>query len=501
MTGVRGIERYPGRASVARTSGVSVTLLCVLYPLAASGQGGAPDGDEATAAQPTSAAAAPAAPAVPIEERLAPLQARIEKLEQELAALREEGEIRAEDDEFRDQRMQRVARQANKLSGYIDVGFFWVNGDGSGLRVDTGNRVFPEYDYVTDGWVFMGDPLSTAINARGDPADTGDSRALATDTIDAADNPTFIVNTLALSVFHGLTDNLSMEATLWFMPRNRDVSRGGAPYLSQFFDLPRAYVEYVAPFRSFDLHLYAGKFDSVLGFEYRSQDAPDRITVTPSLICRYICGHPLGLKARALFLDNALVVNAAVTNGSHVAEVFPFRDELDSNSGKTLAARLSYRWPVGTGLEIGVSGSYGAQDLQRNNGVRHRHVGVDLSLEWNNLIVRAEYHDGLAPGATDDPTEPCDLAPCLDYKGAYGLLAYRLKGGLIPYARVDWREADHLNGRNFVYISRLVRTTAGLRKEIGPYLITKLEYTLNLELGPLPQADNNVLTSSLVVRY
>ena len=44
------------------------------------------------------------------------------------------------------------------------------------------------------------------------------------------------------------------------------------------------YVEYRVPIERIDLKLTAGKFDSVLGIEYRSQESPDRVGITPSLI-------------------------------------------------------------------------------------------------------------------------------------------------------------------------------------------------------------------------
>jgi hypothetical protein len=239
----------------------------------------------------------------------------------------------------------------------------------------------------------------------------------------------------------------------------------------------------------------------VLGYEYRDQEAPRRITVTPSLICRYTCGHPLGVKARALFLDHTLVVGAAITNGSHFSERFPFRDEIDANDMKTAAARLSYRFAVGAGLEIGLSGALGAQDGQPDNDLIHWHAGADLSLDWRNLVVVAEFVRGNAPGRTEAAATPCDLAPCLDYRGAYGLIAYRVRGGLIPYGRVDWRDALHRDGASFVYVSDLLRVTAGVRKELGSHLAAKLEYTLNRELGRIPQASNDIFTSSVVVQF
>ena len=72
---------------------------------------------------------------------------------------------------------------------------------------------------------------------------------------------------------------------------------------------------------------------------------------------------------------------------------------------------------------------------------------------------------------------------------------------LVPYARVDWRDALHWAGASFVYISPLMRATVGLRAEIGTRVIAKLEGTKNLELEGLPTIPNDVVTSSLVVKY
>jgi len=71
----------------------------------------------------------------------------------------------------------------------------------------------------------------------------------------------------------------------------------------------------------------------------------------------------------------------------------------------------------------------------------------------------------------------------------------------VPYARVDWRDATHLSGESFVYVSTVLRATAGLRAEIGTRVIAKLEATKNQELGKIPQFPNDVVTSSLVIKY
>ena len=71
----------------------------------------------------------------------------------------------------------------------------------------------------------------------------------------------------------------------------------------------------------------------------------------------------------------------------------------------------------------------------------------------------------------------------------------------VPYMRVDWRDAYHWSGASFVYISPLVRATIGLRAEIGTRVVAKLEGTKNQELEGLPTIPNDVVTSSLVIKY
>src|SRR5262249_38052118 len=162
------------------------------------------------------------------------------------------------------------------------------------------------------------------------------------------------------------------------------------------------------------------------GVEYRTQDAPDRTEVTPSLICRYTCGRPVGVKARLRLLrDRALVVNLAVTSGSNMIELFPFSADVDVNHVPTVSGRLSYKLPIGEGIEIGVSGAIGAQDMQPRDDLLQWHLGADVLIDWDRFLFAAEFVTGEAPGATQNAAIGCDLAPCLHYKGAYGRIAYR----------------------------------------------------------------------------
>jgi hypothetical protein len=449
-------------------------------------------------------APAPAEPE-PAADPNANLREALDELRSDNEDLRDELELLEEDLAYTDAQVKELLPVKARLSGYLDVGFFHVGGDGSGLRSDIGNTRFPEYaDVVPGSWVFMGDPLSTVINGRGDPADTGESRAILFNPIDAGSRPTFLVNALNLQLFTGIGADASLHASVDFVPRGRNVSTSDGAFLGDYLDIKLAFGEYRVPLESLSLELYAGKFESVVGREYRVDEAPTRITVAPSLLCRYLCGRPIGVKARTLLLDQRLIINASVTNGSHFWESFGFADEVDSNSRPTGALRVSYA-PALSGskvVEIGASGAVGAQDQQPANDVIQWHAGVDLMAQVGDFEMTAEYVKGKAPGATSAAAiAACDETDCLDYEGAYGLLAYRVSNRLMPYARVDWRDAVHQSGDSFVYISQLVRATAGIRVEIGAKVIFKADYTVNRELGRIPQFANDILATALILRY
>ena len=427
-----------------------------------------------------------------------PTRAEIEELKAQNRELREELQLLKEDLQQTDQRVDKIAPLAAKVTGYMDFGFFVVGGNGSGIRSDFDHSYFPESSNITESWVFMGDPLSTAVNARGEPATTGESRAVTFDSIKSK-GPTFLINNLNVGLFAPITGTTIVTAKFDVVPRGLDPSNKEHLFFADFVDVRLAYLEHRVARKWIDLSLFAGKFDSVLGFEYRSQEAPSRIEVTPSLICRYTCGYPLGVKARALFGGGRLGLNLAVTNGTSFIELFPFYDEIDSNSMKTGSGRLHIA--PARGLELGVSGSYGAQDRQSKNDKRQWMYGVDLHYHRQNFVLRGEFVQGRAKGETEDPAFPCDLSPCLQFKGAYGLVGYRLTNIVMPYVRVDWRDALHRNGPSFVYISQVGRLTSGLHLTLTQNLVLKAEYTVNRELGRAPQFNDDVFTSSLVVSY
>jgi len=483
---------------------LAVTRTATADPPASSAQAAPP-------APPASSAPGPAPTAAPLPEAAAPappdVERRLRALEEENRKLHDEITQMKDDNKYTQDQVKQLLPLTTRFSGFLDVGFFYVQGNGSGIRPDTNYQHFPEYNTGATGvpgqWVFMGDPLATMVNARGEPADTDGSRAITFDPIHNGGAPSFIVNSLTLNLFEGIGDYFTLNGAVDFVPRNRDPSDPNGIDLGAYIDLRLAYGEFIVPTRSWDLSFYVGRFDSVLGIEYRTQDAASRLTVTPSLICRYTCGYPIGVKARAKFFDEKLILNTAITNGSSFVEMFPYSDEIGLTAMKSGSARLSYRFPLGAGLEFGASGLWGAQNNQTSNTVYQYQYGADVSLDWNDIILQGEVLHGDAEGAGTgnamDP--PCNLAPCLNFTGAYGLLGYRLFNWLTPYARVDYRDALHRSGGSFVYISDLMRTTGGLHFEIGTNFILKAEYTHIIELGRIPQFNDDVATSSFVVKY
>jgi hypothetical protein len=423
---------------------------------------------------------------------------KIKELEERLQNVEDELDAQKDDNKYLEEKIESMVPL--KLTGYVDLGAFATTGNGAGTRTDVGHMLFPEYSYVPETWVFYGDPLSTTVNSRGDVADTGESRAIVFDPINSNGKPTFLVNSVNLALFSGIGETGQINVSVDLVPRSRNISDPGGINLGDFIDVKLAYGEWrpnVSESGTWDLTLQAGKFDSVLGYEYRSIESPDRIGVTPSLICRYTCGRPIGLKARARFLDEALIANVAVTNGSHFSEGFDFANETDTNSMKTVAGRVSYQ--IAKKVEIGVSGAWGAQDFQPENDVRQWHWGADLHAEIKDFELTAEAVHGRAKGETS--MVRCDVAPCLKYTGGYVQAAYRVTNTWVPYIRADYRDAVHWSGASFVYVSDLWRATVGIRAEIGTRIIWKIEATKNNELDipyPIP---NDVATTSLVIKY
>jgi hypothetical protein len=130
--------------------------------------------------------------------------------------------------------------------------------------------------------------------------------------------PGFIVNEVA-DPDRGARPRALATASVNFIPRT-----GTDFAIGDFMEVDLAQLEWL-PTRSGRTSIFFGKFDSVVGIEYRDRKAVQRFGITPSLIARYTVGTPLGIKARTKLGESEwLILAAAITNGSSTTEQFHF---------------------------------------------------------------------------------------------------------------------------------------------------------------------------------
>jgi len=376
--------------------------------------------------------------------------------------------------------------------GYIDLGFFAPQGNGAGYIQDFGHQILNGAPYTSYTWVFLGDILAPAVNSRGEVADLGDAPGVDRfDSINSRGAPGFVANEINLRLRANPAPNAIITASLNFTPRTgRDFALGDV------FDLDLAQLEWL-PTESGRTSIFVGKMESVLGIEYRDRKSDHRFGVTPSLIARYTTGTALGLKVRTkLGTDDWLVLAAAVTNGSNTTEQFHFYDETDSNAGKTGSARLAVRPPLPIRLEVGASGSYGAQDRTTSNRHAMWFFGPDLIAELGGLAVKAQWLKGAAAG---DPTQ--DVYQLRLHGGGYLEADWMLNETWGVLGRAEYRDAWVSLGPDRAYVTKSWRATGGARVVFSTWATLKAEYLHNGEYGPIPGVKNDVFTSSLVLVY
>jgi hypothetical protein len=380
-----------------------------------------------------------------------------------------------------------------RLAGYLDVGFFDAMGDGVSYARDSGKRLFPKHADVP--WVFWGDPWANAVNSQGDSADLGLDRTNIArwDPIASGGAPSFLVNMVNQSVLVTYKRSLLLETSVNFEPRDgNDLDRIGAP--GDVMDVDLAYAEWI-PFEKVNLHLFAGKSDPTFGIEYRGRKASDRFGVTPSLISRYTMQPQTGIKVRGGLFRDFFIYNFALSNGQASTERFGhFYNEIDDNAGKTGSGRLALVLPLPVFLEIGGSGMLGAQDDQPDDNVMHEQLGADVKLRAGDFTFEGEwlFFSRAAGGGSAE-------APAIDAKGWYAQARYLVVPGIGVYGRVDRRTAELYASPN-LYLSDTLRFTGGVRLDITFNVLVKAEY-LHIREVEQPELDNDVFTSSLVLRY
>jgi hypothetical protein len=453
----------------------------------------------AAPAPPAAAAPAPPPPDEAADEapEEVPLDtgAQIEDLREKMADLEQRLE--------QTRQVATLRRPILSASAYIDAGFFAAQGNGVGIVQDVGpNRYFPQYANQYS-WVFMGDLLSTAINSRGEVADLGDFAGInRSDFVDSNGAPSFIINEVNLTLTGALTSRALATASINFIPRT-----GYNFGLGDFMEVDLAQIEWL-PTASGRTSIFVGKFDSVIGIEYRDRKAVQRFGITPSLIARYTTGTPLGIKARTKLGDgDRVILAAALTNGSSTTEQFHFYDEVDSNAGKTASGRLAVR-PV-YDLEIGVSGEYGAQDKALDSRDPMWFFGIDLLAHLGGLDLKGQWLKGGSKGETDriypDNHRPYGLAL---HGGGYLEADWMITPVVGVIGRGEYRDAlvwlgnpSAVGGADRLYITKGWRATIGGRLVLSEHVVAKVEYLHNGEYGGVPQIDNDVFTSSLLLMY
>lgn len=460
-----------------------LTTLALALSMPALAQEAAPaeSSELATASEEAYDEAYDAEPELSADERIAELEDRVEELTQKL--------VRAE-------QSQKRTGPVLTFGGYVDVGFFVPGGNnGAGIIEDVGNSAFPEYG-GRYGWTFLGDILATPVNSRGEAADLGDAPGVRRmDLIHARGSPSFLVNEVNLRATAGLSERLLLTASVNFTPRT-----GATEFaLGDTFDVDIAQLEWL-PFADGKTSVFVGKFDSVVGIEYRERKAHQRFGITPSLLARYTSGTPVGLKVRTKLLDEHLVVAAALTNGTSSTEQFHFYNETDTNWGKTLSGRVSGNLgkfaPAGTELEVGVSGEYGAQGFARaNSGIMYL-VGADALFRWKNLNLKAQFLRGFSPGSAMDRAYGLKL-----HRSGYLEANYMFTPTFGALGRAELRDAFVDLADERAYLTKSWRATAGLRAAVTENVIVKAEYLFNGEYGGIPDIRNNLFTSSVLVTY
>lgn len=378
-----------------------------------------------------------------------------------------------------------------RVFGYSDIGFFAVQGDGSGTRQDFGHTLFPQF--ANKAWVFTGDLLSTMVNSRGEVADLGDlPGANRFDSINAGGAPGFIVNEFKLGVTGALAERVLYTTSVNFTPRN------GANFsLGDVLDLDIAQIEWM-PFASGKTSVFVGKFDSVIGIEYRERRSDQRFGIVPTLIQRYTSGTPIGIKARQKLFNDRLVGALSLTNGSSGVERFHFYNEIDTNAAKTVSGRLSVKPPLfGFGnLEIGISGLYGAQDNALSSNKYSSLWGVDMIYELHRFTLKGQFLKGAQPGLPSENVYSLKLHGGGYLEGNYMVLPWL--GFLL---RGEARNAVVTLGDERAYITKSWRWVAGARIVFNQHLVLKAEYVHNGEYGRIPKIPNDVFTTSFLAMF
>ncbi len=387
-----------------------------------------------------------------------------------------------------------------RFTGYLDVGFAKVFGSGSSFS--PGDTRVPA-DYGVDAF-------APAINSRGEVASTRSdyfTNGFLPRSVGIDGRPSFLLNTASVDVrFTPSQIPLMVFMRLQLMPR---FIAGTTTRV----DLQQAFGK-LSPFTGHEFAVSIGKFDSVFGIEYLSNEANLRTGITPSLIARYTTGQSLGIKALYRFelpaLWSAVSLNAAATTSGTRIEAL-VNPHISTTGVPVGSARLGYELQLQhLQVKLGGSGLYGPRNDQSSVSARQYAVGGDLRITSYGVSLQAELLRLIdEPGPilqTDGKMTgqgPAELASGFTVHGYYGTLAWALpyQGEVLNRVTLYGRYEERVGAFQGFTPVHTRRLTAGLRVDLWQYFAVKVEGLLNQEISGAPDVPNDVFTSSVVFSW
>jgi hypothetical protein len=152
-------------------------------------------------------------------------------------------------------------------------------------------------------------------------------------------------------------------------------------------------------------------------------------------------------------------------------------------------------------MELGVSGSYGSQDLARDSRGMMWFAGVDFTAHIKSVDFKAQVLKGAAPGRAQDDAYGLDL-----HKAGYAEVDWMITPIVGILGRAELRDAFVWLGdstsdvaANRAYLTKSWRGVGGIRLAFSERVVFKAEYLHNGEYGGIPQIKNDVFTTSLLL--
>jgi hypothetical protein len=380
------------------------------------------------------------------------------------------------------------------ITGYVDVGYAKAQGDGTSFPA---GDIRAPADYGVD-------PFAPAINSRGEVASTDAGGRFVNGFLPRSagigGTGSFLINTASVDLRYTPHEAPILVFTrVQLLPRFEPTGETTRLFVEQAFGR-------IAPFKSAELALSVGKFDSVFGIEYLDNQANFRVGVTPSLLARYTTGQSIGAKLfyRYQFASAfAVSLNASGTNSGTFVEALQGPDR--SLTGVPVAAaRLGFELNLArASLKLGASGARGPRNDQLDRLALQRLWGADLRFFFAGLSLSGEYVNVQEDEGSADlkltGLGQFEFPSAFQAHGFWVQLAYELPGipaplRVIPYGRYEQRHAS-FEGFIPVFVDRI---TAGLHVDLWDNLQVKGEILINRELAGAPTVPNNVYTTSVV---